>query len=100
MSTEFELEPEPLGEDMPAQAYAVIDGPSLRELRKHYGVHLRRVAREAKMSHGHLSKVERGEAGREVTPAVLAAYEKAFGVRLSEAGGGPGGWQPGQLRAC
>jgi hypothetical protein len=36
------------------------------------------------MSHGHLSKVERGEHGRPVTPAILAAYEKATGVRLSD----------------
>jgi hypothetical protein len=37
------------------------------------------------MSHGHLSKVERGEYGRPVTPAIVAAYERVTGVRLAEA---------------
>lgn len=37
------------------------------------------------MSHGHLSKVERGEHGRPITPAVLAAYERATGVSLADA---------------
>jgi hypothetical protein len=57
------------------------------------------------MSHGHLSKVERGEHGRPVTPAVLAAYEKATGVRLANAawpddGSGElsgSGWRRGHL---
>lgn len=49
------------------------DGPTLRSLRESAGVALRKVARIAGMSHGHLSKVERGEPGRPVTPAVLAA---------------------------
>jgi hypothetical protein len=31
------------------------------------------------MSHGHLSKVERGEHGRPVTPAIIAAYERVTG---------------------
>jgi hypothetical protein len=64
----------------------------------------------AGMSHGHLSKVERGEHGRPVTPAVVMAYEKVTGVKLAEAAGqvaerrdrdtGRGGgkqWKPGQL---
>jgi hypothetical protein len=60
------------------------------------------------MSHGHLSKVERGEHGRPVTPAILAAYEKVTGVSLADAAAavaqreglvGRGGvtWRPGQL---
>jgi hypothetical protein len=59
------------------------------------------------MSHGRLSKVERGEHGRPVTPAILAAYEKATGVRLSDSkivGFGDGsadtsgaGWRRGRL---
>lgn len=80
------------------------DGPTLRSVRESAGVPLRRVARQAGMSHGHLSKVERGEPGRPVTPAVLAAYEKATGIRLTGvAGHGPadpiagGGWRRGHL---
>jgi len=57
----------------------------LRSVRESAAVPLRRVARLAGMSHGHLSKVERGEHGRPVTPAILAAYEKATGVRLTGA---------------
>jgi hypothetical protein len=61
------------------------------------------------MSHGHLSKVERGEHGRPVTPAILRAYEKVTGVSLTEAaanvaerrdrdtGRGKSDWKPGQL---
>jgi hypothetical protein len=62
------------------------------------------------MSHGHLSKVERGEHGRPVTPAILAAYQRVTGVNLDEAAadvagrrdrdtGRRGGktWAPGQL---
>jgi hypothetical protein len=49
------------------------------------GVPLRRVARLAGMSHGHLSKVERGEYGRPVTPAIVSAYEKVCHVNLGEA---------------
>ena len=61
------------------------DGPTLRSVRESVRVPLRRVARLAGMSHGHLSKVERGEHGRPVTPAILTAYEKATGVRLAGA---------------
>jgi transcriptional regulator with XRE-family HTH domain len=72
-------------------------------------VPLRRIARIAGMSHGHLSKVERGEHGRPVTPAILRAYEKVTGVSLTEAaanvaerrdrdtGRGKRYWKPGQL---
>lgn len=85
------------------------DGPTLRAIRESMGVPLRRIARQAGMSHGHLSKVERGEHGRPVTPAVLAAYERVTGVRLAEAaaaisdetdgltGRGGRSWRPGQL---
>jgi transcriptional regulator with XRE-family HTH domain len=76
-----------------------LDGPSLRSLREHAGVPLRRVARLAGMSHGHLSKVERAETGRPVTPAVLAAYERATGIRLATGHGDLDvhGWRPGRL---
>lgn len=77
------------------------DGPTLRSLRESQGVTLRRVARQAGLSHGHLSKVERGELGRPVTPAVLAAYEAATGIRLTGVAGHgpgePGGWRRGHL---
>jgi hypothetical protein len=51
------------------------------------------------MSHGHLSKLEAGDVGRPVTPAVLAAYAKATGVDLTQdsIGDAPGGWRVGQL---
>jgi transcriptional regulator with XRE-family HTH domain len=61
------------------------DGPTLRAIRESIGVPLRRIARTAGMSHGHLSKVERGEHGRPVTPTIVAAYERVTGVRLAEA---------------
>jgi hypothetical protein len=63
----------------------------------------------AGMSHGHLSKVERGEHGRPVTPTILRAYEKVTRVSLTEAaanvaerrdrdtGRGKSDWKPGQL---
>lgn len=85
------------------------DGPTLRAIRESMGVPLRRIARHANMSHGHLSKVERGEHGRPITPAILAAYEKVTGVSLADAAAalaehregvvGRRGrvWQPGQL---
>lgn len=71
------------------------DGPVLRSIRENANVSLRRVARVAGMSHGHLSKLERGEPGRPVTPAVLRAYEAVCGVRL--AGAGPNGPRRGHL---
>jgi transcriptional regulator with XRE-family HTH domain len=86
------------------------DGPTLRAVRESMGVPLRRIARHAGMSHGHLSKVERGEYGRPVTPAIMAAYERVTGVRLADAvaavaeqGEPPEqhrnskGWRPGHL---
>ncbi|QSB16269.1 helix-turn-helix transcriptional regulator [Natronosporangium hydrolyticum] len=85
------------------------DGPTLRAIRESMGVPLRRVARQVGMSHGHLSKVERGEHGRPITPAILSAYEKVTGVSLAEAAAalaeqresvvGRRGrtWRPGQL---
>ncbi|QSB14032.1 helix-turn-helix transcriptional regulator [Natronosporangium hydrolyticum] len=88
---------------------AAYDGPTLRAIRESMGVPLRRVARQVGMSHGHLSKVERGEHGRPITPAVLAAYEKVTGVSLADAAAAiaeqresaPGrrgrSWRPGQL---
>jgi transcriptional regulator with XRE-family HTH domain len=88
---------------------AGLDGPTLRAVRESIGVPLRRIARQAGMSHGHLSKVERGEHGRPVTPAILSAYERVTGVKLSEAaatvaerrdrdtGRRGKSWRPGQL---
>lgn len=61
------------------------DGPTLRAIRESIGIPLRRIARTAGMSHGHLSKVERGEHGRPVTPAIIAAYERITGVTLADA---------------
>lgn len=86
-----------------------LDGPTLRAVRESMGVPLRRIARQAGMSHGHLSKVERGEHGRPVTPAIMAAYERVTGVKLVEAaatvaerrdrdtGRRGKSWRPGQL---
>src|SRR5690606_2181366 len=82
-------------------AVSDLDGPTLRSVRESVNVPLRRIARIANMSHGHLSKMERGEAGRPVTPAVLAAYEKATGIRLtnttSPLPASVGGWRQGAL---
>jgi transcriptional regulator with XRE-family HTH domain len=56
----------------------------LRELRLWADVGLRAVSRRSsgkiRLSDGHLSRVERGL--RPVTPAVLAAYERALGMRI------------------
>jgi hypothetical protein len=61
-----------------------VTGPMLRELRLWAEVGLRAVARRSsgrvQLSDGHLSRVERGL--RPVTPAVLAAYERALGMRI------------------
>lgn len=76
------------------------DGPTLRSIREEHDVPLRKVARVANMSHGHLSKVERGEPGRPVTPHVLNAYERVIGAKLSPAGlpgGQDGDWRRGTL---
>jgi transcriptional regulator with XRE-family HTH domain len=83
------------------------DGPTLRAVRENMGVPLRQIARLARMSHGHLSKVERGEHGRPITPAIVAAYERATGVSLAESAAAVaaqregvrrrGVWQPGRL---
>ena len=64
-----------------------VTGPMLRELRLWAEVGLRAVARRStgsvRLSDGHLSRVERGL--RPVTPAVLAAYERALGMRIDPA---------------
>src|SRR5690554_5135278 len=59
-----------------------IDGFTLRQLRKHAGVGLDRVAKQARVSASHLGRVERGVPDRPVTPAIVAAYEKVLGVKL------------------
>lgn len=77
-----------------------INGPALRQLRLSKGITLRRVAREAKLSHGHLSKVERSEPFRPVTPAVITAYERATGVdlrALRDENGEARRWRAGHL---
>jgi transcriptional regulator with XRE-family HTH domain len=96
-----------IGQQRPA--VLPVDGPTLRAVRENLGVPLRLIARKAGMSHGHLSKVERGEHGRPVTPAIMAAYERVTGVKLIEAaeqveqrrdrdtGRGGKTWHPGQL---
>lgn len=77
------------------------DGPTLRSIRECAHTSLRKVAHAAGMSHGHLSKVERGEPGRPVTPAVLNAYERVCRVRLTGSSGheptGVDGWRRGYL---
>lgn len=85
------------------------DGPTLRAVRESLGVPLRRIAKQSGMSHGHLSKVERGEYGRPVTPAIMAAYQRVTGVDLhwaaktaAERTEGPTArrlrsWRPGEL---
>lgn len=59
-----------------------ISGALLREQRTRAGVGLRRVAGRSawSVSAGHLSRVERGE--RPVTPAIVAVYEQALGIRI------------------
>jgi predicted transcriptional regulator len=42
----------------------IVDGPALRSARQSQNVPLRRIATRNGMSHGHLSKVERGGATR------------------------------------
>lgn len=60
-----------------------IDGPTLRALRLAQGIPVRQIAALAKVSHGHLSKVESGEASdRKVTPRILLAYSRATGYDL------------------
>jgi transcriptional regulator with XRE-family HTH domain len=63
----------------------IVDGPTLRSARQSQNVPMRKVARVAGMSHGHLSKVERGEHGRPVTPAILLAYERVLGIKIADA---------------
>ena len=61
-----------------------ITGAMLRELRLRHNLGLRAVAHRSTgrvaISDGHLSRVERGQ--RPVTPAVLATYEHALGMRI------------------
>lgn len=75
----------------------MIEGQSLRELRLSKGLTLRQVARIGKLSHTHLSKVERSE--RAIAPVVVLAYEQACGVKLTGdiAEPGPPALRPGQL---
>jgi transcriptional regulator with XRE-family HTH domain len=91
----------------------IVDGPTLRSARLAKDVKLRQVARAARMSSGHLSKMERGEHGRPVTATVLRAYESALGIKIADlvASGdltadekrradearSRSGWRPGQL---
>jgi len=83
-----------------------VDGPALRSLRARLGVPLRRIARVAGMSHGHLSKVETGEYGRPVTPAVINAYQRVLGVDIAAVIADHAalpeearGWQPTEMTA-
>lgn len=65
---------------------ANVTGQMLRELRERADVGLRAIARKTnsrvRLSDSHLSRVERGE--RPVTPAVLAAYERALGMIIND----------------
>src|SRR5690606_2490969 len=62
-----------------------VTGAMLRQLRLQARLGLRAVARRglSRISDSHLSRVERGD--RPVTPAVVAVYEKALGVRIDQA---------------
>jgi|ADGO01.1.fsa_nt_gi Helix-turn-helix. len=64
---------------------AAVTGQMLRLLRERQGIGLRAVARRSRggmaLSDSHLSRVERGE--RQVTPAVMAAYERAIGIPIT-----------------
>src|SRR5690606_30596906 len=66
-------------------AMAAVTGQMLRLLRERQGIGLRAVARRSRggmaLSDSHLSRVERGE--RQVTPAVMAAYERAIGIPIT-----------------
>ena len=66
-----------------------LTGAALRQLRLQAGLGVRTVARRAggKLSDSHLSRVENGQ--RPVSPAVVAVYERALGVRISEIDGAP-----------
>lgn len=61
----------------------MVDGLTLRAARESRNVTMRKVAKVAGFTHGHLSKVERGDDGREVTPAIVHAYEKALGTKIA-----------------
>jgi transcriptional regulator with XRE-family HTH domain len=75
----------PFDSDDPAAAEKMpIDGAGLRELRVEAGVSLRRIARLTGLTHGHLSKMEKNEEHRPVTPIVLRAYEQETGAPLTE----------------
>jgi transcriptional regulator with XRE-family HTH domain len=56
-------------------------GALLREMRLESGIGLDQLARLTGKSKGHLSRIERGE--RPVSPALVLAYERALGVRMS-----------------
>ena len=64
---------------------SAVSGPVLRVLRERAGVGLRAVARRSKIGMGisdsHLSRVERGH--RPVTPAIIVAYERCLGMRIT-----------------
>jgi transcriptional regulator with XRE-family HTH domain len=62
-----------------------VSGPVLRVLRERAGIGLRAVANRSKgsveISDSHLSRVERGH--RPVTPAIIVAYERSLGMRIT-----------------
>ena len=58
-------------------------GDVLRGVRREQGRTLREVARDAQLSLGYLSEIERGE--KEASSELLAAVCDALGVRMSEA---------------
>lgn len=61
-----------------------VDGKILRELRERAHLGLGRIVCRSGLpvSVSHLSRVERGE--RRVTPVVVAAYEKALGIKIAD----------------
>ncbi len=59
-----------------------ITGHDLRVARESVGVGLGTLAKRIGKSAGHLSKVETGAEGREVTPGLIHAYQKTLGVAI------------------
>lgn len=59
-------------------------GRVLRMVRESLNLSLRAVARRAGLSHAHLSKVERGDPERPVTPEVVEAYARATRLPVAD----------------
>jgi transcriptional regulator with XRE-family HTH domain len=64
----------------------VVTGRDLRAAREAQRVSLGKLAEQISRTKGHLSRVERGEDDREVTPALVRDYERALGVTVAATG--------------